>query len=122
MTQAQTTRTLYLTALAILCAPIVWASFWYNKNAYSVLDSAVQQMGLYFVPMAALAVRAWLPKVNPVPFGLFFFVMIPLVTLSYTERADTGWIYLLLEIPVIWAAAVYSCISISKYLSTKHNA
>lgn len=119
MNQTNISRNVYLSALIILSVPLVWASFWYNKGAYNVVGSATQQMFLYLFPIFFIAARAWYPKVNHFAFILFFFLMVPLVFLTYAERDKDGWVYAMLELPVIWLFGIYAIISTRKYLGSK---
>jgi hypothetical protein len=107
-------RMLYLAAFTILAIPIVWAAFWYNKAAFDVWNAAALQGSLSLFPMMLIGYRAYLPRANSVAMILFFCLMAPLVVLSYTERAYTGWLYCLLELPVIWLFAIYAFVSIIK--------
>ncbi|MES2018115.1 MAG: hypothetical protein V4484_16630 [Pseudomonadota bacterium] len=114
MNHTSFSRMVYLSALTALATPIVWAAFWYNKGAFSVLNSATQQMCLYLLPMLPIGIMAWRPKVHPVPFVVFFCIMTPLLALTYTQRDGIGWLYSLMALPVIWSFGVFACISIAK--------
>ena len=111
-------RTFYLTILAILTVPIIWASYWYNKSAPTT--SAHIQMVLYLLPMICIAIRVWFGQVNHLVFAIFICMLTYLEALTYSERTHGGWLYLLLLLPLIWLFGAYTFFSILKFLGSEN--
>lgn len=93
---------------------MVWAASWYNKGAYSVTASSAEQIALYIGPLLIPLFRSYQENVNHVVYIFFFALLVPLEWFCYSEKSEHGWIYLILQIPLIWLFCLYAIFSLAK--------
>jgi hypothetical protein len=96
---AKLVHSMFLLSIAVVH---VWAAFRFNRNAYSPVQSALEQIGLYLVPLLPIAVLAFSGRSYTKLFGTFYTLMTLMLVLTLSGQAQEAWTYLVLQLPVLW--------------------
>lgn len=106
------TRLVHSTFILSIALVHIWAAFRFNQNAFSPVQSALEQIGLSLIPLIPIAILALSGQSNAKLFNMFYSVMTLLLVLTLSCQASETWIYLLLQLPVLWICGLIAFLSL----------